>query len=980
VKSASTVIHGWWTLELAIPLESISPATKGTIWLQAATCGPGSSGAASLNASPAHIQGPKYGLKLERGAPAVQHTTLGEVERGLWKPVVAIASAPAGKKYEAELALRSVAADGSDGAIVASEKAALAAGEQLSFEYKTRSRGEFRLSATVKDGERTVYSRYLTAARGSRTEDIPASAEFDLDGVGEAVIYHYPGMDKMRVKVFAADPGSVKSVEVSSSAGESVLERAADGLFTALAPSPSEPGSHPVSITVKTGAGEKRFDNVWTLVKRKFEWEGNRIGEEKIVIPPFSPIAVKGSVAGVTLRDYEFGAAGLLKRFTALGREMLADPMYFEVVADGKKSRFEGGAPEIEVRNGGHDAQIRSAASADGITLATEGLLEYDGFVWNKVKLAGVEGRRLERLTLVIPLKDAEAPLMHICTADSIRNNPTGRVPAGEGTVWDGTRLYREGGFVDKMYASQAVPYIWLGAERRGLSWFINNTAGMLIDAKRPAVRIIRRNSTLSLEVDFINVASSLAEGHAFAYGFEATPVKTPDRKMYRHFQTEVGPHPENWISRFEARQGLANFWNRWSRKPQGDDWTGYTKLLEHISAVTGESAAGFKAAFIADTNRWEGALKAYADRFPNVGRQTRYEWTVSCRDYALKNALALKDPAYPFRYSDPTLTWEEEEDLKAYRSEWISRPCGYVGATRNFLTPSYLDYIVYYYKKDVDCGLKGLYFDDMFPMVCRNPDTEMTLGADGAWHGNFGILEMRELVKRTATMQHLAGIEPRLQQIHMTNCLLVPSFAFATSMLSWEDHYGEKIFQHRFPLDYIRAESLGSQVGAEAVALDGIHHRGHDRKDWDKRYFAFLTRTQQAILLPAGVKIWLRPAIPGNGVHRGELFKILGVLGRFEIWADDCTFVPFYEDDGAFGGAGGKTLVGTYRRPGKVLAIVGNQTGEDLTVPLKVDLKKLGLNGKVSFVDGETGEAIEGGSFKLPAWDLKLVLAIEEK
>jgi hypothetical protein len=89
---------------------------------------------------------------------------------------------------------------------------------------------------------------------------------------------------------------------------------------------------------------------------------------------------------------------------------------------------------------------------------------------------------------------------------------------------------------------------------------------------------------------------------------------------------------------------------------------------------------------------------------------------------------------------------------------------------------------------------------------------------------------------------------------------------------------------------------------------------------------------------------------------------------------------VPFYEDDGAFGGAGGKTLVGTYRRPGKVLAIVGNQTGEDLTVPLKVDLKKLGLNGKVSFVDGETGEAIEGGSFKLPAWDLKLVLAIEEK
>ena len=804
---------------------------------------------------------------------------------------------------------------------------------------------------------------------------MPPSAEFDLENVGEAVVYHYPGMGKMRVKVFPADQGAVRSVSVASSSGTFALEPDKDGAYTALMPAPAETGAHPVSIAVLTDGGMKRFDDVWTLEKRKFEWEGNRIGEEKVVIPPFSPVAIEGDDVKVTLRDYRFGAAGVLRQFAALGREMLAGPMYFEISADGKTGRFGGEKPKIEVRNSGHDAALVSSAEAGGVVMKTDGVLEYDGFIWNRVRLSGVEGRNVERLTLVIPLKDAEVPLMHICTADSIRHNPTGKVPAGEGVVWEGTRLHREGGFVDLMYASQAVPYVWLGAERRGLSWFVNNTAGMRLAKNRPAVRIVRKGGVLMLEVDFINVPSRLREGHAFAYGLEATPVKTPDRRMYRHFQTEVGPHPENWVSRFEARQALANFWNRWSRKPVGDDWTAYRRLFRQITEATPESAAGFRAAFDEATNRTEAAFREYCGAFADVGRQTRYDWAAGCRDYALRNALALKDPAYPFRYSDPTLTWEEEEDVKYYRSEWISRPCGYTGATRNFLTPSYLDYIVYYYKKDIDCGLKGLYFDDMFPMTCRNPDTEMTRDDEGAWHGNFGILEMRELVKRTATMQHLAGVEPRLQQIHMTNCLLVPSFAFATSMLSWEDHYGEKIFQHRFPLDYVRAESLGSQVGAEAVALDGIHHRGHDRKDWDERYFAFLTRTQQAILLPGGVKIWLRPAIPGNGVHREELFKILGVLGRFEIWADDSVFVPFYEDDGAVKAVAGKTLVGTYRRPGRTLAIIGNQTGEDLEFTLLADAGKLKLKGNVAMCDGETGEKLPGGKIRLPAWDLRLVI-----
>ena len=169
------------------------------------------------------------------------------------------------------------------------------------------------------------------------------------------------------------------------------------------------------------------------------------------------------------------------------------------------------------------------------------------------------------------------------------------------------------------------------------------------------------------------------------------------------------------------------------------------------------------------------------------------------------------------FKYSDPTLTWEKDEAARYYASEWVSRSTGYEGAVRTFLVPSSIDYVLWRCRQWTELGLRGLYFDDMFLMPCRNPDTS---------GGSFGILEMRELVKRAAVMQHQFGQEHRLLQIHMTNALLVPSFAFATSLLTWEDHYGEELFQNRFPIDYVRAESLGTQVGCEGIVLDGIKRK----------------------------------------------------------------------------------------------------------------------------------------------------------
>ena len=974
LKVCGRVLNGWWDLEVAIPLRPIGAFTTG-FSVNAARSVPGDV-AASLTASDDYIRGPKMRFDWKRNASAVQVVSLGTPSSGEWRPTVAFASGAADAQVRVDVLLRETKENGEDGAVLLSESRVIRVGESFSPAYDTRARKLIHAEITARDAKTGVMlvDRSFYAQRGAKSSGVPPTAEFDLGDVGEVCAYVYPGMWKARF-TFHSSPGGIAVQHVQVSVGGRTASLKSEGAsFSGLVAIPSESGMHPVDFAVHTPSGIRRFDGAWTLERRTFEWEGNSIGKEKVILPPFRPIVAKGASLEVILRTYVFGSAGLPKEVVALGRNILSgDGAYYEMSLDGKVSRFTGAEPKFTVKDGGHSADVVSEAHTADVTLVTKGNFEYDGFLWNEVALSGLGTRTMDRLTLVVPFRDSEAPLMHICTTDSIRFNPTGAVPPGEGVVWDGTKLYRKTGFADRMFAEQAVPYVWLGAEKRGLSWFINNTAGLRIATDRSSVRLVRKDGVLRLEIDLVNVPSRFADGHRFAFGFEATPVKEADKSMRRHFQTGTGYSPKGMIPR---PQLSGAFWNSWARRPYNNDWGFFEAMLKR--ANTGKYLQEYIAAYAANTNRYDRDLEKYASKMPMIGKETHYQWMKSCRDYQMSTLLKCDRPTYPFKYSDPTLNWTEEETVSYYKSEWISRSTGYMGATRNFLTPSYIDYCIYYYKKWQDLGMKGMYFDDMFPMVCRNPDTCMERDGAGAWHGNFGILEMRELVKRAAVMQYIGGVSPRLIQIHMTNCLLVPSFAFGTSMLSWEDHFGNEVFQKRFPLDYMRAESLGSQIGAESVALDGIRQDGWDDKNWRKNRFRFLTLTQQALLLPAGVKIWMRPWLPFSGVDREELFKILEVLSAFEIWTDDCEFKAFYEDDGAVHGAPKGVLVGSYRKPGKALVILGDAGGNDLEFALSADADMLGLRKPLAFTDAETGMPLENGRVKLPAWDLRLVLVTE--
>ncbi len=822
---------------------------------------------------------------------------------------------------------------------------------------------EYALTVYESKTKRVLLERSFLACRGTRKSgDIPATKEFNLSGIGRGAVFYYPSSNKAVVEL-EAQSRFIEKIAVNCNDKATVLKNV-NGIFRGTISVPSVPGIYAFDISVDG----KTFADAFSLEKRVYPWQGNSLGKSRTIIPPFTSISADGTALNILLRTIRFGGTGLPESVIADGAEILAGPANFEITVNGKTQKISGSTPEIKVDADGYSAEI----SGQSNMFSLNSTLEYDGFLWNTLKLNNVSGKTVDRLTLVIPLKDDAMKYMHAIMTGSIRSNPSCRIPAGSGIVWSGDQLKRNklpGGLNAH---PQFVPYLWLGGERKGLAFFMESSFGTRLDKDRPAVRLVRKNNILRLEVDFINHASRLKDGHKIEFGLQATPVKNVDKNLARLFQSSRPLYPEGMdLFLFFCESSMFGYHNNWSRHPYNDDW----ELLRQGLKLCRDEGKSYEA-YCAELTRWDAE---YADKcrklfavLPKVDGISYFDWFMKCRQYQVEEILpkVTYPPKLIGRYSDPTLCTFFSDVENYYQTEWVSRPTGYLGAVRCFMVPSYMDYIVYNHNKEMDNGLQAIYLDDMFLIECRNPETAAVKDENGYVHFATGILEMRELVKRLAILQHEHGFSPRLLQIHSTNALLVPCFSFATSLIVWEDHFGEKVYQERYSEEYIATESRGTQIGAESVALDGIYRRKTPVEEWRSSRFEFLTRTQLAMLLPNNIKISVRINGPYTGVHIPTIMQALGVLGKFGVADEDCEFVPYWDSDDAITGQPKYVKLSSWRKPDMMLIALGNQVKE--TAKFLLHTKDKGY----SFFNAETGVELPEGKVELGGYDYMLVLA----
>lgn len=654
------------------------------------------------------------------------------------------------------------------------------------------------------------------------------------------------------------------------------------------------------------------------FVRHHFRWEKNTLGKSDVLVPPFTAITVEGPVVGTVGRRHTTNGAGLWDQVESLGEPLLAAPMRIEVTAGGKTEAVAAeGAPEfVEQTPTRVVTHTGWSAKSAGLAGATRGRWDYDGVMKYEVDLAPADpaGAAVDAVTLVIPLRDAVAPLMHVST-DGLRFNYAGKTPPGEGRVWDGSKAARNS------IVGSYVPYVWLGGTERGLCVFGDNDRGWVTEPAVPCQELVRRGDTLELRLNLIAKPSQITGKRTITLGFQATPTK-PMPADWRAWQM-YGRGPENRPPGatepvFIGFLGSCYTWGGLSPcldlYPRGEDYSLWDKLAEARRTAVVDQA------FL---ERWLAGYQLAPDYDgANYPQEINYAFNV-----------VRGKPETVLLYTNA-------------RGVRLARTWGYGQGPAYDLDPveSYRDYAAWHYHKMLTTFADAVYWDDIFPQ--SNFDTIGTdayVLPDGTVQPSSGIWNMRALVRRGAVLAHEQG-RPNRNMVHITNTAIAPIMSFAGTSLTWEDRVGDADFQDRFSRDYVLAESIGRQHGTVPFVLPLAHGSDPVKVAWARR-----TGAGARLVHELGAHAW------------PEYIEARQRLLDFGYGGPDVRVSNYWQADHPVKVEGSDCATLVASRPGRVVVVVCDY-GDGGNLKLRLDAGALGLEGRLTATDMEAGTPLEIG------------------
>lgn len=964
-QANSVAESGWWTFEAKFALDEIGAKANGLKFNVARNWS--GYGPSTLNSTSSHIDLSRAITGIfGKALPVVQMDDIPNAAGGEWN-IRFTAENTLGRDLILAVMLRDYAYPKVNGKVtrqikdvVIEEKIITPGSKEEIFRQYDANRDIHRLSAVLYDARsRKVYfSRMLAAKKEVFTGRQPVSGTFSINGFGTGLYRHYPGYSKAVFEITPDSNAAGKTLELFADGKKIELNSVQRKLIGVVS---LKARSCTVSCVVKAnGTTVNKAQILCRIPYKKWKWQNHNYGKERVLLEPFTAIQPIKNTGLSTLRSqYRFMPSGLPGEILADKKSIFAGEPVSEIMIDGKIHRFEKGNVTVKIAPDGIDAQTVAKAAAGGVSLKTVIHSEYDNFNVHTMTISGVNGRTVNRWTIKFPFRADETWLFH-AVSNMIRRNPSGLIPAGDGCVWDGSKLFRATAFGQETLHPAFVPYIWLGGLERGMAWFADSSLGMKLDRKKSAVRIIRSAGQVCLEIDLINRPVKLKDGHKIEFGTQATPVKPIDPRVVNITFDALGVGVPDRPNELTISEHILGYPFRWSKYPINEDWT-------LVDALTKAAASPDRAAVAAAVDQYmKKHGKKIRQLYMKAGNDVKIaEKFEKSRPTWIKLNFSGKRPSFPAKYSDPRLAYTADPVTEYFKAEWFNPSVqNYFGALRTSLTPSYMDFILYGYAKEFEHGIKGCYLDDTFIMPDTNPYTLAAIDEEGELHSRTGLFAMRELVKRISTLQHLKGHSPRVLQVHMTNAQLVPVFSFATSQLGWEADFGEKPLQERYRKDFILAESTGLQVGNAPLALGGIVRKSTPQEQW-KPKFDYLTRTLLATTMPYGVGVKLR-ASPQDA-SRKVVLAAQDALGRFGIADKECVFEPFFVPEKAPKEISGQELMlSAYARKDRKLFIIGNQSSTQ---------QEFRINGKFSAIrDYETGKPLADNDRVVKAYDFRLI------
>ena len=866
-------------------------------------------------------------------APVVRMTDLGTHNKGKGDLTVyriaATVSNPTAKPLDLKIAYSGRPVNSQP--CVFSETFTLKPGESRDFASKGPVLGEeaiaLSFSVTSADGSVVYHSRQLDFQANWPDLRWIGGAD-DVRAVGFSFAY-YPSRNVVnaRIDLLKAErrPRPTPfTVSVRSADGKTLAE----GRFTAESDvadvALDVPDLEPV--TIKTG--NPKYEIVLEvpgvkdgIVKGSFfrhdlrEWENNKIGLSNTVVPPFTPLVrVKSGgdeVVKVVLREHRVdGRTGLWKQVSAAGKDLLARPVRFVATGDGPAAE-----PSVE------------------------SVWDYDGVC--EVRLSFAPGR-YGPTALEIPIKGAEARLMHVCV-DGLRNNYAGAVPPGTGRVWDSTRQGSRIAIIGDW-----LPYVWVGGTLRGIAVFGDNDRGWVKDVGRkvPCFEIVREgDGTVALRMNIVQRPVELKEPRTIRFGLQATPVK---------------PMAANW--RAESAGELAAGCSCWGGTggcvEPFDSTTGFWDAMARARKTGKVDEAYLKDALSRFEYKGAPGSKEREEHMMDIARNFRTGQTIAALRARLPDKIVFYTNARGIAYGlDAAKTYADEWTRWEYLPR-LDRDFARNDRCDYDLDPvkSFRDYAVFWYRKMIESGAcDALYWDCVYPAGNWSRPLCDTYPLDGGeWQPSVGVFAMKALVRRCAVMQAEIGAAPMNNWVHMTNTSIAPVLGFAGVNYDWEDTADLQTFQDRYGRDYILASTIGRQFG-NRVSVIG--------------YISKTTPENLARLVRSGVGVTLchelvwriqKPWCDANRrlVEWGYRSPAVDV---WNYWDEDVAYPLSFKGEEC-------VSIAMAKRSAREAAAVVCDWGEGGEVAMTPDCAALGISRDFACVDMETGREwpVEDGVVKL--------------
>ena len=637
----------------------------------------------------------------------------------------------------------------------------------------------------------------------------------------------------------------------------------------------------------------------------KPEWLGNRIGVPDTVPAPWTPIKRSGQTIACWGRTVAYRDSLFPVQMTSQGQALLAGPIRVSAGLGKQTIRPQGTTFQWK-----QVAPLRAAFAASArlgpATIRADGWMAFDGFVWTRLSVPAVSGKRLNGLRLEIPLRRDVATLQHGALCKHEPNN---------GKVYDWH------------FPLLGQPFLWLGNEEVGLQWCTGDDYCWDNTDRSHQIELKVTDREVTLAVTMLDHAVALDRELSFTFGLHPTPVK-PLPKGWRRYDLGMNGWWHDAVGRGKPVCPTWAFWyQKWNLQNEAtkkDRWlVGYqvpgpwTRKL--VEGTVAEGARPFL--YWALHGVWRAA-PAYA--------AFRSEWRPD------------NPPALP-------------RDTAGNKFGPIWRA-----------VPSFHDWAIWrYWKTFTDHpwlakSTGGLYNDVVqgFWGVEPKPDRQ------GEMRTRHELLGMRQLQKRLyVTLQknwpHLVIANHQSGDSHLSQ------LAFVHAYITGENYRGhallgkEQGYYHVMDLASCRAELLGGHWGVPIIFLPETTSSGVSmRRAYSDAGIASSEHLAGLLLV--------HDVIPWNALtHPIPLMRLAALKEAFG-WDDQTRYVGYWKTAGLVKLTADRSpvVVSVFLRPGKAMLAVMNNSDADATVTLAPDWAKLGVAEPTEMTDAYTAARIPNSPF----------------